>query len=65
MEVVVVYRGRIRAPREARVVFWECVRSGVVWQDAAVDIDRGVCFADTSGGARRDCQVSLKLKSWR
>jgi transposase, IS30 family len=36
MEVVVVYRGRIRAPREARVVFWEGVRSGLGWQDAAV-----------------------------
>ncbi|HSS88146.1 MAG TPA: IS30 family transposase [Streptosporangiaceae bacterium] len=36
MEVVVVYRGRVRAPREARVVFWEGVRSGLGWQDAAV-----------------------------
>src|SRR5215475_7168207 len=36
MEVVVVYRGRMRAPREARVVFWEGVRSGLGWQDAAV-----------------------------
>jgi transposase, IS30 family len=32
----VVYRGRMRAPREARVVFWEGVRSGLGWQDAAV-----------------------------
>ena len=31
-----VYRGRVRAPREARVVFWEGVRSGLGWQDAAV-----------------------------
>src|SRR5215472_7793525 len=36
MEVVVVYRGRVRAPREARVVFWEGVRSGLGWQEAAV-----------------------------
>jgi transposase, IS30 family len=26
----------VRAPREARVVFWEGVRSGLGWQDAAV-----------------------------
>jgi transposase, IS30 family len=32
----VVYRGRIRAPREVRLVFWEGVRSGLGWQDAAV-----------------------------
>ena len=31
-----VYRGRVRAPREARVVFWEGVRSGLGWQEAAV-----------------------------
>ena len=31
-----VYRGRVRASREARVVFWEGVRSGLGWQDAAV-----------------------------
>jgi transposase, IS30 family len=35
-EVVVVYRGRVRAPRAARVVFWDGVRSGLPWQDAAV-----------------------------
>jgi transposase, IS30 family len=35
MEVVVVYRGRVRASREARVVFWEGVRSGLGWQEAA------------------------------
>src|SRR5262249_36990418 len=35
MEVVVVYRGRVRAPREARVVFWEGVRSGLGWREAA------------------------------
>jgi transposase, IS30 family len=36
VEVVVVYRGRIRAPREVRVVFWDGVRSGLAWQEAAV-----------------------------
>ena len=35
MEVVVVYRGRVRAPREARVVFWEGVRSGLGIVEAA------------------------------
>jgi transposase, IS30 family len=32
----VVYRGRVRAPRAARVVFWDGVRSGLPWRDAAV-----------------------------
>jgi transposase, IS30 family len=32
----VVYRGRIRAPREVRLAFWEGVRAGLAWQDAAV-----------------------------
>jgi IS30 family transposase len=32
----VVYRGRVRAPRAARVMFWDEVRSGLPWQDAAV-----------------------------
>ena len=31
-----VYRGRIAAPRETRLVFWDGVRSGLPWQDAAV-----------------------------
>ena len=31
-----VYRGRVRAPREVRLVFWEGVRSGLAWRDAAV-----------------------------
>ena len=31
-----VYRGRIRAAREVRVAFWEGVRAGLAWQDAAV-----------------------------
>jgi transposase, IS30 family len=35
-EVVVVYRGRIRAAREVRLAFWEGVRGGLAWQDAAV-----------------------------
>jgi IS30 family transposase len=32
----VVYRGRIKAPREVRLAFWEGVRAGLGWQDAAV-----------------------------
>ncbi len=32
-----VYRGRVRAPREVRLAFWESVRSGLGWQDAAVE----------------------------
>src|SRR5262249_41876473 len=52
MEVVVVYRGRVRAPREARVVFWEGVRSGLGWQEAAVaaGVPRGGAVWVRAGG---------------
>lgn len=35
-EVVVVYRGRVRSPWEARVVFWDGVQSGAGWREAVV-----------------------------